>query len=127
MHIRLYAGALAVVCASFVVTSCGSDSKDTTTAASIDPNAPVLDVTAKSFSFDPKQITVKSGDTKTLVLHVKDLSHDFTVKELDIHVHGGVDDTVKQTLTFDKPGTYQYFCSIAGHREAGMEGTLTVT
>jgi uncharacterized cupredoxin-like copper-binding protein len=36
----------------------------------------------------------------------------------------GKSDELKADL---KPGEYTFFCDIPGHREGGMEGTLTVT
>jgi plastocyanin len=34
---------------------------------------------------------------------------------------------VATPITNLKPGKYTYYCSVDGHRQAGMEGTLTVT
>ena len=122
---RLFALSLSLC---LIVGACGSGSSSSHgTHASVDPNAPTIEVLAKSFTYEPNAITVKSGDVRTLVLHVKDIPHDFTVKELDIHVHGDADDTVRQTITFDKPRTYEFYCSIAGHKQAGMKGALIVS
>ena len=30
------------------------------------------------------------------------------------------------TIPTDKPGTYEYYCSIGKHRELGMKGTLVI-
>jgi plastocyanin len=38
-------------------------------------------------------------------------------------VEAGADSTVTADL---QPGTYSYYCPVGQHRQAGMEGTLTV-
>jgi plastocyanin len=115
----LVAAGLAVV----VGAACGSDSS----GSSGSPGGPELAVSGKSFSFTPSTITVKAGEARTLAFTSKDIAHDFTVKELDIHVPASGGHTARRNVTFDKPGTYTFFCSVAGHREAGMTGTLVVS
>ena len=56
------------------------------------------------------------------------IDHDISIEGNGLDEHGpvvkngGVSE-VKVTL---KPGEYTFYCSVQGHREAGMEGTLTV-
>jgi mono/diheme cytochrome c family protein len=45
------------------------------------------------------------------------------VNEKGETVQGGGVSKISATL---KPGKYQFFCTVSGHREGGMEGTLTV-
>lgn len=52
--------------------------------------------------------------------------HDFVIENTDYrtaHLNGGASETLKVNLP---AGEYTYFCSLPGHRAAGMEGTLTI-
>jgi uncharacterized cupredoxin-like copper-binding protein len=57
------------------------------------------------------------------------LSHDVTVESPSGSTVGAtpIFQGGSKTLTLNlKPGTYKFYCSVPGHRQAGMEGTLVV-
>jgi uncharacterized cupredoxin-like copper-binding protein len=57
------------------------------------------------------------------------LQHDVKIEDSSGQELGGTDlvSSGTATATVDlQPGSYTFFCSVPGHREAGMEGTLTV-
>jgi len=71
------------------------------------------------------EITAKPGDT-IQVVNGGFLEHDFTVDELSIS-QDLTQEPVQVTIPADAaPGTYQFYCSVPGHKESGMVGTLTI-
>lgn len=56
------------------------------------------------------------------------IGHDVVVEQGDKEVaRSSVITGSSEVVTFDaKAGDYTYYCSVPGHREAGMEGTLRV-
>lgn len=85
-----------------------------------------IEVAATSFEFDPDEITVTAGEDIAIVLTSDDLLHDFTIDDIDVHVAADRDETAEGGLRADEPGEYTFYCTVEGHREAGMEGTLVV-
>lgn len=85
-----------------------------------------VEVSATSFEFDPDEMTIDAGEDIAIVLTSDDILHDFTIDDLDVHVAAGRGETAEGGLRADEPGEYTYYCTVAGHREAGMEGTLVV-
>jgi heme/copper-type cytochrome/quinol oxidase subunit 2 len=89
--------------------------------------APQLSVSATSFAFTPKVLHVKAGQAVNIVLSADDVLHDFTIDELKVHIvaHPGMLGWGGFTAP-STPGDYVFYCSVAGHRQAGMTGTLIV-
>jgi len=134
------------ILAIVTLTACGQ-------AHSSTPATREFTVAAKEFTFAPAALNVTAGQAVVINLqNTGAVEHDWSVREIDIsgeaksseeaggsgHMMGGMGDepklhvaagaSGKGTLTFtpSKPGTYEFYCTVAGRKEAGMVGTLTV-
>ena len=97
-----------------------------TATTSAPPAGETLSVTASEFKFDPATLTA-SADTDVTIQVVNNgtIEHDFTIDEASVKI--AVPATETGTATVSLPaGTYTFYCSVPGHKEAGMSGTLTV-
>lgn len=112
------------------------------------PTTPVDGAVALEFrdiAFSIHSIESPAGESLTVNIdNVGALEHDFTIEEgtfSDISAEGGTDgsgadyplhlslptgDSGSITFTPGEAGDYVFFCSVPGHRQAGMEGTLHV-
>jgi plastocyanin len=80
-------------------------------------------------AYDTKQLSAKAGTVTITFTNNSPLEHNVTIAE-GAKVLGATP-TFKggsKTLTLTlKPGKYVFYCSVPGHRQAGMEGTLSVS
>jgi plastocyanin len=104
----------------------GGDHMDRADRAVV-PGARVIAVTANKLTFAPKVLQVLAGEDVTIALTSKDTAHDLYVKGVGHIVHADKGETAKGGLRVDEPGTYQFWCTVSGHKEGGMRGVLTVT
>lgn len=81
-----------------------------------------LAYTATTASTSAGEVTVEFNNPQAL-------THDVAIEDSAGKEVGKTDlvaDGSAATTVALKPGTYTFFCTVPGHREAGMEGTLTV-
>ncbi|HEU5430603.1 MAG TPA: cupredoxin domain-containing protein [Thermomicrobiales bacterium] len=98
-----------------------------TTAAAAPAAAQTYTVTAHDIYFDPKELTIPANTDVTIHLPNDGASpHDFSIDALKISVALDPGETDKTVVINAPPGTYEYYCNVPGHKEAGMVGTLTV-
>jgi plastocyanin len=127
------------------VAGCGSSksSSSTTpaapapsTASSSTPSAPAgaaqLKIAASpsgQLKFEQSTLSGKAGTVSIDFTNSSSVEHNFTLANSS-GAQVGATPTFQggsKTLTVSlKPGTYKFYCTVPGHRAAGMEGTLTL-
>jgi plastocyanin len=97
-------------------------------SATPSPAAQKVSVVGTEFAFDPNTIEAKAGETLEITLVNKGtLEHDISIDALGVKLLVPVGKTLAVTTAKPVPaGTYEFYCAVAGHKEAGMVGTLTV-
>lgn len=82
-----------------------------------------------SLAFDPGSLEAPAGEVTLAFTNPAAVGH-------DVHIERDGEELAASDVVTDgetteasaelEPGDYTYYCAIAGHREGGMEGTLTV-
>jgi len=129
---------------TLILSACGN-------APTVEPTREpqALTLTATDIKFDQTSFEVTAGQpVKLTYANQGALEHDFSIQAIavtnvhesgdhlhhdmgstpmpDLHVAIGAGQTVVLTFTPTTPGTYEFFCAIAGHKDAGMTGQLIV-
>jgi plastocyanin len=113
--------AVASACSGAATTSAGTPTPLPSGAISIE---------AKEYQFTPSTITVPAGDVIFSIKNAGTQDHEFKVFKGDQEV-GGVTGfapglTKDATVTL-AAGDYTFVCTLNGHDQLGMKGTLAVT
>lgn len=86
-----------------------------------------FEIEGKPFEFSQKEIKVKKGERVKIIFKNTEGFHDLVIDEFNAktkQIKTGETDTIE--FVADKQGTFEFHCSVPGHKEKGMEGMLIV-
>lgn len=125
---------------ALVLSACGGDDDSSTTAAETTTSTSTSaggGGETVTFQADPSgqlayaetDVTAKAGQATIEFDNPASIGHDVVIEDEsgdEIAKTDVITDSTTTTTADLQPGTYTFYCSVPGHREAGMEGTLTV-
>ncbi|HET8569672.1 MAG TPA: cupredoxin domain-containing protein [Candidatus Limnocylindria bacterium] len=86
-----------------------------------------LTITLSDFKYDPPGWQISAGvATKVTLVNKGSVEHDFSIEVAGFKLLAPTARTVYKTMPALQPGQYDVFCTVAGHKEQGMKGILTV-
>lgn len=112
-----------------IVAACGgSDSGGATYKEPSGPPVATLKIESGNVFFKPTELDSPKGIVKLTLKNIESGTHDLVIRGLpgfQLEVSGdGSTASGKVDLTKKK---YEFYCTIPGHEEAGMKGTITVS
>jgi uncharacterized cupredoxin-like copper-binding protein len=125
-RMRRAIGALSLALALLALgAGCGDDSPGADLPAVEGPVSPRIEVTARDMAFEPDAIAVAAGQVEVVLHNDGSMLHDLRIEDQPFIIEAQAGETATSQVTLE-PGRYQLFCSIPGHRDAGMTGVLEV-
>ena len=137
----------ALILAAFALAACGGSDDDSSTSETKSQSGGAEckeaeggnagSAAALAFEADPagglaytaKTASAEAGEVTVDFTNPQPLSHDVVIEDASGKEVGGtevISEGSDSAVVDLKPGKYTFFCSVPGHREAGMEGTLSV-
>ena len=151
MKLNLSSAAVFAALVALSVGGCGSDNSSSSSSSSSDTSASQtpppatsgssgsgggastnLQISADSsgqLKFDKSTLNAKAGNVTITMDNPSPVAHAVAVEGNGVDKDGStVSMGGKSTVTVDlKPGKYEFYCPVDGHKAAGMKGTLTVS
>jgi plastocyanin len=129
-------GLLALLLLSFVLAACGDSNAARGAPSGQAGEAPAggaadmadVQVVAKEFEFAVSPAQAKAGSVTFAVKNDGHAPHDFRIRGEGLEQQTAMlqsGDTTQFTVEL-APGTYDYQCTVGGHEQLGMKGTLTI-
>jgi uncharacterized cupredoxin-like copper-binding protein len=114
-----------------LVAACGSGGGSTSSGSNTLPAAPSITVIGTDNRFDATAYTAKAGEVTIAYYNKGNVTHTLVIKQADgtrlgdrLFLTPGKSAGMAVNLA---SGTYDMYCDVPGHRESGMDSTLTIT
>jgi uncharacterized cupredoxin-like copper-binding protein len=120
-YLTILAILVVAVVAFLLLAACGGAGRPAPAPLSIN-------LKAEDIKYDATTMTANVGQPVTInIQNTGALEHSFVIDQFNVkleHIQAGQSATI--TFTPTAAGTYAFYCDVAGHKDAGMKGSLTV-
>ncbi|NNF64971.1 MAG: hypothetical protein HKN07_12050 [Acidimicrobiia bacterium] len=104
-----------------------NDSDHDEPAPALFDDAEEYQIVAGDLFFEPSRLTVRAATPVNItIVNEGRVFHDLTISELDFHLNADPGQSASGGLEGLAPGEYRFECTVPGHAQAGMVGSVIV-